>query len=302
MVGRFRLAAAAFAALALVACGAEVTVKDIPALTEKARKGDGSAAKTLVEAMTAPDDELAVAAYQAVLMAGEACRGELLKRVRSNDVAVFKASAAALANLGEKKAVPDLLKALKDGGERGMTAVWALGMIGDPAAIPSMAAQLGDRNVDIRKVTVRALVRMGPQVVGEVLKVWGAASDPATERAAIHVVGELRVAAALPKLLAARPENREVAVWALGRINDKAAVDSVRAALEDPRWQVRRQAAQALGTLGDASDVPRLRRALDDNEMVVREWAARSLTMLTDGDILYRDEDGKMVPPYNLFH
>lgn len=296
-----RLLPVALAAFAVLSC-AKVTVEEIPALAEKAKRGDGRAVSTLVAAMASPDRDLSVASYQAVLSAGEASKPELLEKVRSRDPAVFEASAAVLANLRERRAVPDLAAALTEKGERALPAAWALGMIGDPAAIPPLAASLASPNHDLRKAAVRALVRLGPPVEEEVARVWRETPGPAPERAVIRVMGEIRAGGAVPRLLAAMPENRDAAVWALGRINDKTAAASVREAMDDPRWQVRREAAQALGSLGDRTDIPRLRRALSDRETVVREWAARSLITLSGGDILYRDEDGKMVPPYNLYH
>ncbi len=296
-----RLLPVALAALAAVSCTG-VTVGDIPALAEKARRGDGRAARALVDAMAAPDRDVSAASYQAVLAAGETCKAEMRKRVRSRDPADFEASAAALANLGERRAVPDLVAVLNERGERALTAAWALGMIGDSAGVSPLAAALADETPGLRKAAVRALVRIGPSVAEAVVDVWSGNPGPATERAAIRVLGEIRAREAVPRLLAARAENRDAAVWALGRINDKTAAASVREAMDDPRWHVRREAAQALGSLGDRSDIPLLRRALSDRETVVREWAARSLTTLSGADILYRDEDGKMVPPYNLYH
>lgn len=296
-----RLLSVALVALAAFSC-AKVELEGIPALAGKAKRGDRKAISILVATMAVPDRDLSVASYQAVLGAGEACTEELRKTVRSRDRAAFESSAAALANLKERRAVPDLVAALDEKGERAIPAAWALGLIGDPAAIHPLAASLASPSPDLRKAAVRALVRMGPPAEGEVIRMWRENPDPATERAAIRVLGEIRSRAALSPLLAAKPENRDAAVWALGRIRDKAAAASVREAMDDPRWQVRREAAQALGSLGDRTDAALLRRALSDRETVVREWAARSLTALTEGDVLHRDEDGKMVPPYNLYH
>lgn len=296
-----RLLPALLASLAAFSC-ANVAMEEIPALAEKAKRGDGRAVSTLVAAMAVPDHDLSVASYQAVLGAGEACTGELRKKIRSRDRAIFEAAAAALANLRDRRAVPDLVAALDERGERALPAAWALGMIGDPAAIPPLAASLASPHPDLRKAAVRALVRMGPPVEGAVIRAWRENPASAAERAAIRVLGEIRAPGALSLLLAAKPENRDAAVWALGRLGDRAAGASLRQAMEDPRWQVRREAAQALGSLGNPADAALLRRALSDRETVVREWAARSLTALTSEDVLYRDEDGKMIPPYNLYH
>ncbi len=293
---------------ALLAAGcSQVTAEQLPALAQQARKGDEGAARRLAEALSSPDRELALGAYQAVLAAGEGCERVLLDRLSSRDVAVFEPAAAALANLRSRKAAPALVAALGQGGPRSLPAAWALGMIGEPSAIPVLAKALSSPAPELRRAAVRALVRMGGEgVEAEVAGVWRNFTDPgsgaAAERAAIRVLGELKAGDAVPLLLSVRPENRDAAVWALGRIADPGAAASVREALADPRWTVRREAAQALGAMGDKGAVPLLRAALDDRETVVREWAARSLLGLTGKEVLYRDEDGRMVAPYNLYH
>jgi len=288
-------------AFLLLSCG-RVAVEDLPALAGKAKAGDPAAARALVKACGDPDHDLSRAAYLAVLEAGEKALPVLLEGVRSGQAPLFEASAAGVANLRARQAVPDLVAALAEGRRRALPAAWALGMIGDPAAIPPLVSALASPHPELRKAAVRALVRMGRQVEGAVMESWRARpGDPRAERAAIRVLGELSSKAAVPLLLAAGGENRDAAVWALGRIRDRSASESVREALRDPRWQVRREAAQALGVLGDRAGVPELRASLDDPEFVVREWAARSIMTITGEEILYRDEGGNMVPPYDLY-
>jgi hypothetical protein len=302
-----RLAALLLASLLAAGCSA-VTAEQLPDLAQRARKGDAGAARRLAGAMSAADRELALAAYKAVLEAGAGCKGALLGQLSSCDLAVFEPAAAALANLREREAAPLLLAALAEGGPRALPAAWALGMIGDPSAIPALAGILAAPAPELRRAAVRALVRMGGEAVAsEVARAWrNAAGDGAAsaagERAAIRVLGELKARSAVTLLLAARPENRDAAVWALGRIAEPGAAASVREALADPRGPVRREAAQALGAMGDKGAVPLLRAALEDRETVVREWAARSLLGLTGKEVFYRDEDGRMVAPYNLYH
>jgi HEAT repeat protein len=102
-------------------------------------------------------------------------------------------------------------------------------------------------------------------------------------------------------LASIKDTNRDAAAWALGRIGGEGALVPLLEALADERWQVRREAAQALGSLEDPRAVPDLERSLDDPVAVVREWSARSLETLTGRQVLYRGEDGEMVPPYNLY-
>jgi HEAT repeat protein len=61
---------------------------------------------------------------------------------------------------------------------------------------------------------------------------------------------------------------------------DPEDLDTVRAFLGDPRWQVRVQAASALGRVGTADDEPRLARMLGDPEWWVRYRAAHAVAAL----------------------
>ncbi|PLY04439.1 MAG: hypothetical protein C0624_05720, partial [Desulfuromonas sp.] len=89
---------------------------------------------------------------------------------------------------------------------------------------------------------------------------------------------------------------------ALGKLKDPAAEHALVAGLQDTDWRVRMNAAMALGPLGTEIAVPKLRITLEDDERVVREWSARSLEMITGERVLYRNQAGEMVPPYNVYH
>jgi len=138
-------------------------------------------------------------------------------------------------------------------------------------------------------------------VEDEVVSVLRKETDPKVQRAAVRIAGEIKSPGGVSLLEKIDGENRDAAVWALGRIGDPGSLRTLVDALEDDRWLVRRQAAEALGNLEADGAVPALRQALEDSEPVVREWAARSLETLTGVQTLYRDEDGVMVPPYNLY-
>ncbi len=111
----------------------------------------------------------------------------------------------------------------------------------------------------------------------------------------------MRAESAVDFLISVEGANRDAAAWALGRIGGDRALGPLLGALSDPQWQVRREAAQALGNLEDEGAVPALTEALADPVTVVREWAARSLETITGRQILYRDEEGELIPPYNLY-
>ncbi len=273
----------------------------VPVLVEKARQGNAGAGGDLVQAMGSPDRTAALEAYTAILGLGSVASPWLVQGLESGDEAVVEASAAALGNLGDRTSVAALLGILQTSGRPRHAAAWALGEIGDPLAIEPLVRSLGEEDASLRKEAVRALVKFGSLSVPAVLPFLRQTGDPRSRRAAIRVLGEVRAGEAVGTLAAVTGENRDVAVWALGRTGGEGALQPVLSALSDPRWRVRREAAEALGNIEDDRAVPALKAALEDDAVVVREWAARSLETITGEQVLYLGEDGEMVPPYNLY-
>jgi len=70
---------------------------------------------------------------------------------------------------------------------------------------------------------------------------------------------------------------RQNAAWALGALDDSAAVDALVATLKDIDADVREQAAWALGAIGDARALAGLTSALKDSASSVRRQAAWAL-------------------------
>ena len=60
------------------------------------------------------------------------------------------------------------------------------------------------------------------------------------------------------------PIVRATAATALGKVQDRHAIDALMTALSDPSFWVRRAAADALGVIGDPRAIPALRQALAD--------------------------------------
>lgn len=275
--------------------------QSVPVLIQEARSGDERASWRLVQAMGSEDRETALAAYKGVISLGNGMEPSLIRGLRSSDDNVVEASAAALGNLGSTACLDDLVGILSGSGKGRYAAAWALGEIGDLSAVPTLVKALDAADPLLRKSAVRALVKLGPEASGQVADHLGQTADVDSQRAAIRVVGELRAEAAVETLVALDGPNRDAAAWALGRIGSERGLQTLLGALEDPAWQVRREAAQALGDLEDARAVGPLEAALEDPVTVVREWAARSLETITGQQVLYRGEDGVMVPPYNLY-
>ncbi|UCF31867.1 MAG: HEAT repeat domain-containing protein [bacterium] len=283
----------------LVSCSTgEVSVA---ALAEAAGEGNAKAAKKLIETMGSKDAEKALAAYQSVLSLGKTVEPHLRRGLDSRDAAVSEACAAVLGNLGSPDNIPYLTAAIREGGKVPYSVVWALGEIGDPEAVPALVEVLRGPNDVLRKAAVRSLIRIGTPAGEHVQALLAEPLGKTGQRAVIRVIGGIRRGEALRPLTLITGENRDAAAWALGRIGDAEALEALVGALGDARWEVRREAAEALGRLEDDRAVPALTDRLDDPEPVVREWAARSLETITGRQVLYRDEDGRMIPPYNLY-
>ena len=75
---------------------------------------------------------------------------------------------------------------------------------------------------------------------------------------------------------------RKEAIIALGRRQEKRAVDPLIAALKDKRWDVRSNAATALGEIGDSRAIGPLSKLLrtETREQLVREEVAVALKKL----------------------
>ena len=131
------------------------------------------------------------------------------------------------------------MKALKTWPVRRYVAAWALGEIGDPRAIPALVAALGDRDVEVRKYAARSLIKFGKEATDALLK---ALDDPSEQMRhyAVRALGEIQDPRSADALLAmAGKVDREVHLWALGRLGDRRGFETVAAAVADPDRNVR---------------------------------------------------------------
>jgi HEAT repeat protein len=173
-------------------------------------------------------------------------------------------------------AVPALLAAIDDpDGEVAVSAVWALGAIGDPAAVPGLSVIYGSTDPGLRKVTVYALGAIaGTSQIGTLRLAledpvadvqWNAAVALARHRDASGVTVLRRM---LDREYVARQVTR------IGRETEEA----------DPVADVIISGLRAVGALGEASlrdSVAALSR--DDTSVQVRTVALETLERL-NGD------------------
>lgn len=164
-------------------------------------------------------------------------------------------AAAALARIGDDRAVRSILKAM-DGEEP-----WAAQRFADALFIFGSAAVTGMCGYLMSAGRYRALVS---RVLG--------------------LLGDLRAEPALLQALQSTdPELRVRSAAALGRAGTPKSVPYLLDLLRDDGWQVRAQAATALGGHMDPHAVPGLSKAMADTSWWVRHNAASALLEIPGG-------------------
>ena len=161
----------------------------------------------------------------------------------------------ALADRGDPKALPAVLKAAKAGATHvRMAAMAAIEKFGDASCIPALLEAAGESDADLAQRAKGTLTKLsGPDVDAALLAQLSQASGK-MRQAVIEVAGQRRIAAALPAIL-------------------KCA--------EDADAGVRGAAVEALGAMGDerqAADLVKvLRKTSDANEQAAIEKALKTL-------------------------
>ena len=177
-------------------------------------------------------------------------------------------AARALGEIGDARAVPALIKAIKNLYEEvGAEAVWALGRLEDPRVVPALIPAL------TRVAELRWLI--GKEALAY-LRV---------NEAAAVVLGRLRDPQAVPALIQVLQNKnspwrvRQKAMGALRAIGDKRAVPALTEILQDKSlyFVLRHNAAEALETLGDRQAVPALLQALQNEGVFHKSIVPKSI-------------------------
>lgn len=184
-----------------------------------------------------------------------------------DDPRVRRYLALALGRLGDRRAVPALLKAVDDAAADGsradpetqVYAVWALGAIGDPAAVPRLVTLARSEDAGLRKAAVHALGAFPSEESRAALV--AALADPVTDvrwNAAISLARR-RDAAATPVLLG---------------MMDRAELARVPGLTDEQRAEAMVQAVEASAVLRDPRLDEAIRRLRDaDPDLKVRHAA-----------------------------
>lgn len=218
---------------------------------------------------------------------------------------------AALAEIGDKRAIPALFKTLSHPhencrkaavaalGKMGVgdknshkilemladkqwqtrrAAAFALGAIADNKAVPVLVKALRDESAEVRKAAVSSLGKIGDSsavpVLLESLKEGSLPHD-----SVLLALGDIKKPGTLPtfyKFLKDRdPAVRAAAIEAIGKMGDQGAAPKLKQVLEEP-GTARDKVIEALANLGDPHLSPLILKALQDKEAPVCKAAIQA--------------------------
>lgn len=211
------------------------------------RLGDPKAIKSLMALFKDSSKLVRVAATIALMQIGEATVEPLMEGLKDENFQVRLHSVEALGGitsdyptgrswLKDSRPVPGLIALLKDK-DRAVRedAAIALGMIGDPIAVPALVEAMQDGTVRVRAIMALGMIA-DPRSVEPLIRVL--------EGVGINMKGT-----PMPGCIVSEEWFiREQAALALGHINDLRSVPALCQALKDTR--LREKAAQALIELG----------------------------------------------------
>ncbi|HEV8481765.1 MAG TPA: HEAT repeat domain-containing protein [Candidatus Eisenbacteria bacterium] len=204
------------------------------------------------------------------------------------DLGVRAEAAFALGQIGSRSAL-DVLKWAYDDDNADqslrLSAIEALGKIGDPRGIPLCTRALSHEDQKIRHEAAIALWRLGDK--GNAPMLVHALRDPYAEDKAM-VIWALEKAVdpsvVIPELVKVMGDGstmvRSYVARTLGRQGTQAALAPLFRLLTDPDVHTRVNAARSLGQIADSAAAPQLLAALEDVHPYVRETAVTSLGKL----------------------
>lgn len=188
---------------------------------------------------------------------------------------------------GEGRAV-DPMQLLKDESEEiRVDAVRTLKFSHDPRALAALVEALRDASLKVKSEAVQAIVTLGEQATGPVIRVLSDAMDEddnLTARfaaKALGMIGDRSISPVLVEML--KGYDKFVAcesALALGRLGETMAVPDLMALLEEPNGNVRFAAAEALGEICDPAAYDALQKRLNDDDEGVRAKARWALSRL----------------------
>jgi TolB-like protein len=191
-----------------------------------------------------------------------------------------------IAGLSGGQSPVDPTQLLKDENEViRLDAVRTLEFSHDPRALSALVEALRDPSLKVKAEAVRAIVKLGEQATGPVIRLLNDAIDEGDNLSAryaakaLGLIGDRSISSVLVELL--KSDDKFVAcesALALGRLSEFKAVPDLIVLLDEPNGNIRFAAAEALGQICDPSARDALRRRLNDDDEGVRAKARWALS------------------------
>jgi serine/threonine protein kinase len=185
----------------------------------------------------------------------------------------------------------DPTQLLKDENEAiRLDAVRTLEFSHDPRALSALVEAVRDPSFRVKAEAVRAIVKLGEEATGPVIRLLNDAIDEGDNLTAryaakaLGLIGDRSISSVLVELLTS--EDKFVAcesALALGRLGESKAVSNLVALLDEPNGNLRFAAAEALGQICDPTAREPLQRRLSDEDEGVRAKARWALSRFKKG-------------------
>jgi MFS family permease len=198
------------------------------------------------------------AASQNMSLAAE----EIVKALHDPAPRIRRQAAAALARLGDARAVEGLVHQLEEHPDLvEEETIEALGDIGRPEAVDVLTRYLNDPRAILRRAAAKALGKIGhASAIAPLVEAAGRLEDPDLRRAslqALRMLGALEGEAVITEALAdPRPSIRVAAAEAVAELGLRGAADALRRSLSMYSDEGASEVAYALGAVGERDDVP----------------------------------------------
>jgi len=218
---------------------------------------------------------------EALVRYGSRVTDLLIEQLNSEDLRVRQAAVIALGRIGDRKAVPTLIRILNTERDLVIEAAGALAKIGDPRAFEMLLGLIGDPDAGVRQAAISAINSLGhPEMASRAVTLLQD-SDGRVRESAVKIAGYFgypECVVLLFELCQDPDENvRRAAVGHLPYLDDDRILPILNDALHNGTPKVRSAAAHALGQLESSQALPGLLAAMNDPDSWVRYFAVRSI-------------------------
>jgi HEAT repeat protein len=218
---------------------------------------------------------------EALVRYGSRVTDLLIEQLNSEDLHTRQAAVIALGRIGDRHAVPALVRVLNTEKELMIETAGALAKIGDARAFEALLGLIGHPEASVRQAAISAINSLGhPEMAGRAVALLSD-SDPRVRESAVKIAGYFGYAECVDLLLErchdADESVRRAAVEHLPYLDDDRITPVLNDALLNGTPKVRAAAAHAFGRVESAQTLPSLLAAMNDADSWVRYFAARSI-------------------------